>query len=782
MNVENRLKLFEIERAKILGFGRSHLRSVELSRRLLTDVEKKVSKSKRDFSSLQAFHFWIWETTAQRCDELLRREHFQFRVFDEGAVEFLDQSFVKRPGGNIEEQIEQAREVVVCLPEKARVVLQLHYQHGQSCLNIAKQIRETVDEVYQLWQHSMIFLWEATHTTEQDGFQEKEDEEFWTLALHYLDGTASEKFVADLNSEIHLSKSRTKEYNDLRLVDGVMIEYGTSGFWPESELVDSKIATKKYTSNVESLSPKGLPALVKKGVAGAVASTTQLFRKNRVADKVESLAEEEDSEVVPAEAEVIGVEPIGALREEISPKEPGMSAELEVVEDQTPDTSESVEEPPKPEAPNPEPVLATENLDESTRHGVHFDNTPLLKKLVKLNPIWLKRAGIAGLILLGVCALAIVGQKISAKSPNEPEIAFPLIGPQPVGTILNSVGTDFSSLKTIAPRGDKLVTGDYKMNKGFMEIRTIDSVGVIIEAPARFSIRDGDTFVINEGRYVFYVSAKTPNGVRIETDRFIFFSSEGEIGVIADAVSTDLMMFAGEGAMSDSGRQIGPGQGLKFFELDDPIKVASRDEAHRYPEVLPVTGPKAYGDNMIVNHSFELGCLSRSCKTERLYRDIPLGWRAGWQKDGVWTNPMEQHSGTVRLTDAIGGLPAPNEGERYAWINHGFIAQEIRDLVPGTKYELSVKIASHRNLGPGAGHLVRHVGGNTFRFGVWTGNEWVAESSGQLKSGQPFQEMKIQFEFPEIGLPGMSPVVMLTGETRIFYDSIVLRKMDGSGS
>ena len=258
MNVENRLKLFGIERAKILGFGRSHLRSVELARRLLADVEKKVRKSKRDFSSLQGLNCWIWQTTAHRCDELLRREHFQFRVFDEGAVEFLDQGFIKRPGVNIEGQIELVREVVLALPEKARVVLQLHYQHNQSCLSIAKHICETVDEVYQLWQHSMIFLWEATHATEQDGFQEKEDESFWTLALHYLDGTASEKFVADLNSEIHLSKSRTKEYNDLRMVDGIMIEYGTSGEWPVSALVDP-IALSNSTATKEAI-----PALVKK--------------------------------------------------------------------------------------------------------------------------------------------------------------------------------------------------------------------------------------------------------------------------------------------------------------------------------------------------------------------------------------------------------------------------------------------------------------------------------------------------------------------------------------
>ena len=117
------------------------------------------------------------------------------------------------------------------------------------------------------------------------------------------------------------------------------------------------------------------------------------------------------------------------------------------------------------------------------------------------------------------------------------------------------------------------------------------------------------------------------------------------------------------------------------------------------------------------------------------------------------------------------------KGERYLWVNHGFVAQEIKNLEPGARYEMSAQIASHRNLGPGAGHMIRHIGGNVFQIGIWSGSEWIAATSGQLEAGQPFQNVSMKFEVPENGLPGMVPALMLKGETRFFFDDIVLRKL-----
>ncbi|MDF1812650.1 MAG: hypothetical protein P1V20_10555 [Verrucomicrobiales bacterium] len=746
MNIENRLKLFQTEKTKILGFGRSHLRSVDLARRLEADVEKKIRKAKKEFTSKQVFLFFLWDTVKERGDELLRREHFQFRVFDEGTVEFLDQNFIKRPGNGFATRYEDVAREMTLLPEKVRAVLQLHYQSGMSCKTIAKKIGIPVEEVYQLWQHSLIYLWETLQNGENEGFQEPEDEAFWTLALKYLDGTASEKFVAQLNSEIHVSKTRTRQYNDLRMIDGIMIGFGELDIWPECELANDIIRlppTKRRSLSRKSKSPNKPEsdhpehqradeppkyAVLALGMLATALSATGNFVERIFPGKRKKASAPQDTDTRPKL-------PPSPSSETILPPVPGSGP----------------------------PVLAHEDRDQTHRHGVHIDKPPLIPK-VKVDPSLLRKIGIITVIGGLACLLALLAIRtdLLSRFKSHPKV-------------LREANVKFAD--DTPWNRTSLTYGSYHMTEGTCEIFTSDSVSLIIEAPARFSITSGHGIRLDEGRMVAKVTSRTPKGFTIKTDRFTFSSSEGEIGVLSDKDSIDLIVFNGAGTVAEKNRAVGPGEGLRFFDIGEPESIVARDQAHRFPESIPVVTPKSYGDNLIVNHSFEIGLLSRSCKTERLYRDVPLAWKAGWQKDGVWTDALEQHSGTVRITDAIGGLPTPAEGERYLWVNHGFVAQEIHDFEPGAEYRLSVQIGSHRNFGPGAGHLVRHIGGNVFRFGIWSGSEWLAETSGQLEAGQPFQEMQMTFRFPENGLPGMIPVLMLSGETRIFYDNIQLKKM-----
>lgn len=753
MNIENRLKLFRTEKTKILGFGRSHLRSVELARRLETDVEKKIRKAKRDFSSKQAFYFYLWDVVKERGDELLRREHFQFRVFDDGTVEFLDQNFIKRPGNGFSTRYEDVATEMEVLPEKVRAVLQLHYQSGLGCKAISKRIDLPVEEVYQLWQHSLIYLWEALQNGENEDFKEQDDEAFWTLALKYLDGTASEKFVAELNSEIHVSKTRTKQYNDLRMIDGIMIGFGNLDLWPKCDLVEetSVNPAKKLLPATKALRGPDEVEKTRKDeppqfAIWALGFLATLFEKSgRI---VEKLTPKKRGKETPKQA----ANPAQSLQ---APAPEVVLAKIEEPEAEKPE--------PKPPVEN-ERVLAKKELDGSRRHGVLIDNKPRLPK-ISVDPVLLRRLGILALIGCGVGMLALVAKNLGIDTGRT----------SPAPTVLRSSEVEF--LGDTEWDGKVLKPGSYHMAGGTLSLHTADSIGLLIEAPAQFEIVSGHQFKIKEGRVVATVPAAAPAGFEIESSRFRFSTTEGEIAVISDDQSIELMVFSGEGTLLESDRKVGPGEGLRFFDIGEPEVFVARDEAHRLPDSIPVVSPAAYGDNLVKNHSFEVGLLSRSCKTERLYRDIPLGWKAGWQKDGIWTDALEQHSGTVRITDAIGGLPTPVAGERYLWVNHGFIAQEIDQMVPGAEYELSLKVASHRNLGPGAGHLVRHVGGNVFQFGIWSGSEWIAETSGQLQAGQPFQEMKMKFSFPENGLPGMVPVLMLKGETRIFYDDVVLKKL-----
>ncbi len=712
MNIENRLKLFKNEKPKILGYGRSHLRSVNLARRLESDVEKKIRKANQTFTSKQDFLFYLWDTIKSRGDELLRQEHFQFRVFDEGTVEFLDHHFIQLSGNGIHNKIEEIRDEISALPERVRAILQLHYQDGLSCKTIARKVGIPIEEVYQLWQHSLIYLWESLRDGDGGGFKEPDDEAFWTLALKYLDGTASEKFVSELNSEMHINKTRTKEFNDLRMIDGLIIGFGNLNLWPPCDFIKPSPFIAQLSSSK---------------------SKTDSFSDN--GKKVENLP---PTESLPHNAGQSGPAKIRQLFTSLfkayRPRE-------------TPIENKS-----RP------PALG---LDLLNRNGLHLDHKRLIPKIT-LNPILIKRLGVLALIGLVITSL---GAALVPRIFSPPQSAF---------RALRSVGLEIApdsrwDGKSPAPGNRYIMTG------GTMEFISGDA-RIIVEAPADFLLRSSSELVLKRGRMVVSIPTGLSAPYRIETDRFKFSGIEGEFGVVADDDIIDLLVFCGEGKLDNKDQQTGPDEGLRFYETGPPDSLVARDEAHRLPQSIPVIQAKAYGDNLIVNHSFEIGLLSRSCKTERLYRDIPLGWNAGWQKDGGWTEALEQHSGTVKITDAIGGLPTPVSGERYLWINHGSVAQELKNLEPGANYELSLKIASHRNLGPKSGQLVENIGGNTFRFGIWTGSEWIAEAHGQLEAGQAFQEMKLDFQFPSTGITGIIPTLMLTGETRIFYDEVVLKK------
>ena len=339
---------------------------------------------------------------------------------------------------------------------------------------------------------------------------------------------------------------------------------------------------------------------------------------------------------------------------------------------------------------------------------------------------------------------------------------------------------DLNFIKNPTFDGYNLQHGHYKMDAGTLKFQTPDAVDLIIEAPAKFEIRNDNHFVMDQGRLVVKVPSNCElDSFIVESKRIKLDAKEGEFGVITDRHYTDLLVFIGEGELTEGEQSltVATGDGYRYEELGKPETLSPQNEAHRFPESLPVMSPKSYGNNLVTNHSFEIGLLSRSCKTERLFRDIPSGWVAAYQGEkGDWQPTKEQHSGTVHLTNTFGGLPKPAKGERYLWINHGFVSQKMDSLEANQLYRLTIQIGSHKNFGPSAGHLVRHRGGNLFQFGIWSGKRWIAESSGQLQTGEEFKELVVEFECPE-DIKDMSPYLMLYGETRIFYDDINLIKI-----
>ena len=751
MDIEKRLKYFHCEREKILGFSRSHLRSVRSTRTFYREIQKKVHRCKLEFSNEAAFQSWLWETVRMRCDEILRGKNLQFRVLDSGTIDQLDRALIERSGISVEERITQVQSALHNLPESASRALHSIYRDGENCESISKKLGLPLDEAYQLWQHAVILLWEAARSVEIDQVLKNEDEAFWAMSLRYLDGSASEKFVAGLNREIHVNSARMTEFNDLRIIDGAMIEFGLLDSWPGDakgtngkKIQFSPEENETLRSIREAL--KNAAAQTGKWIAAALVSTAKglTAAKNLTAERWQS--RRTTTKTGPRSSPPPGTDE----ENDASPPEEESSGQAEG------------------------PVLNQPEPGAGSRPGVQFDDGKRIRprfQVRNLDPIWLKRGGVFVTALLATVVIGALAEKNRARKWK----SAPFSGP-PV--ILRSADLAFSAG---SPSGNRIRYGRYVMDSGTAHFHTASGVGIIVEGPSEFSIKSDNQFTLKKGRMVVLIPQRDSlKLITIATDQFSFSAEDGEFGVLVDDESSDVIAFSGMGTIRRENRLVPPGTGLRYFETGEPDVIESRTEAYRFPDFIPTAVPRTYGDNLVLNHSFEVGLLSRSCKTERLYRDVPTGWKAGWKKEGVWTEAMEQHSGTVRITDAIGGLPSPVHGERYLWINHGFVSQELPGLEAGAAYELSVQVASHRNFGPGAGHLIENVGGNTFRFGIWAGENWIAETSGQLQAGQPFQMMTLPFSIPGEAASGSIPLLMLTGETRVFYDEVVLRKTSPS--
>ncbi len=706
MNTYKRQQLLDSERAKILGFARSHLRRPELALELISEVEKEVQKTKRSFDTDRAFTTWAWSVVREHCDDDQRKQSFQFRSFDDGTIETLDQRLRKCPGLDLKEVLATAKELIDQLPATAVEVLRMQYIEGWGCEKISQLLNLSVEEVYETWRHSLMFLRDMTPVGDfASESTDLEDEEFWTHALRYIDGAASERYVADLNSQIHESRSRTREFNDLRQLDGLLIEYGHSGEWPAVNDLGAK----------------------KKPVQTEAAEPVQ-----------EEVKQSQDNE---REAET--VEPTAAKERD----------------------AETSEKPSSPkEKQEFQPVLANENREPGRRNGVHFDNSSPIKR-VKVDPRLAKRAGLIAAICLGVCLLIFLGSLFSRQSKS--------FGSQV--RVQRAVDLLFAGDSSFPERGE-LEPGDYIVKRGTAKLETATGVEILLEGPADFSMERVGELTLRSGRVVASVpSGAAGSGFTIHTKRFSLESAEGEMGVRVGDESADALMFSGEGGISGSELYLGAGDGLRYLDKGIPKTITAEEEVHRYPHQIPAIEAKTYGDNLVINHSFEVGLLSRGFKSSLLYRDIPAGWSAGREKDGYWADAPEQYSGTVELDQNLGGFPKAVDGRRYIWINHGFLSQDIAGIRADVTYEIIARVASHSGLDLGND---KENNRNTYRVGLWSGRDWIAEVSGQLQPGSDFKELRTTFKLTKEQIQGQTLSMMLTGEACIFYDDIVLQPVE----
>ncbi len=350
-----------------------------------------------------------------------------------------------------------------------------------------------------------------------------------------------------------------------------------------------------------------------------------------------------------------------------------------------------------------------------------------------------------------------------------------------VATYVRGAEADFKGMAEPV-NGDAMEERVYELVSGVAQIEFGDGADFTVEGPAQFEILGKDAVRLIDGTIV----AKVPEsaiGFRVETARATVRDLGTEFGVsIRENGEVDVIVFEGlvEVGTGSSLQNLTTGEGMRVLANGEQVPLEANGESYRFPGSVPVSEPKRVGENLVENHSFEIGPLSRGPYSSQLYRDTPSGWEATIGSGNKIREARETQSGIIALGIPSGGLPGAVHGERYAWINNGEIRQEVGVLEPGVRYKLTVSLASQRRMGPGSDHPVVREDGNKFGIALESEGETLAKKSGQLDAGTGFHEVTLKFECdeddPHAGIP---MEVVLSGKTRVFFDDVKLVRMNG---
>jgi len=331
--------------------------------------------------------------------------------------------------------------------------------------------------------------------------------------------------------------------------------------------------------------------------------------------------------------------------------------------------------------------------------------------------------------------------------------------------------------------GTALHRGWHDLVAGKVQLRFHDGAEVILEGPTRFYLSSAGSMRLDYGR----LNAMVPDGASgftVQSPQLDVVDISTEFGVaVSPSGRTDVLVFSGEvHVYSPSAPSPGnpmplfTGQGLRAHPDGRLEAIDSRDHAHRFAASLPLASPARHLDNLVANHSFEISPLSRSPYSEQLFRDEPAGWTSGRIVAGEFKPAREHVSGIVSPILPSADYPPAIHGDRYAWIHHGHLRQEVGLLVPGASYQLDVAVASQVGLGPGSDHPDVRDEGNRYRFGLFSEGQWLTHIEGQLEAGTPFQDLTLSFDCPpDHPAVGQPLFLILEARTRIFYDDIRLR-------
>lgn len=320
--------------------------------------------------------------------------------------------------------------------------------------------------------------------------------------------------------------------------------------------------------------------------------------------------------------------------------------------------------------------------------------------------------------------------------------------------------------------GDNIGLGKFDLVQGVIQIRFASGAEVNMEAPVRFRVEGTNALYLESGCAMAAVPTQA-KGFRIETGRCVATDLGTEFGVAVAPDSVDVLVFQGQVKLevprSHAEQCLATGEGRRV-NASRVSKLKAEEHASRFIHSVPLTGAVRAGTNLVRNHSFEIGALSRSPnKRNGQYRNTPTGWEHVMRRNDNVRSAADHHGGTSL---AMRNEPAlvPPHGERFIWVNHGEFQQQLNAVLqPRTRYAVTASVGTHPYWGDGG---VKDAV-NRYSIQLWAGETKLHEVSGTLAAGTAFHDVGFAFsapaDHPALGQPLK---IVLAAEFKVNFDNI----------
>jgi RNA polymerase sigma-70 factor len=135
------------ERLRISASALSILRDVHAADDVFQQVVLQALQGQEQFREPEHVLAWALRAARHRAIDAVTKRGA--RCLDEAVLELLEQQWTAARADDTAGRVEALHRCLEKLPPPARRLLQLRYDEGLSCTAVAKQLRRTLDAVYQ---------------------------------------------------------------------------------------------------------------------------------------------------------------------------------------------------------------------------------------------------------------------------------------------------------------------------------------------------------------------------------------------------------------------------------------------------------------------------------------------------------------------------------------------------------------------------------------------------------------------------------------------------------